>query len=78
VDSIYADQGRVDDPHLWDRVRALGLELERFEADRRSEHVAKRVERDFASGIRAGVVGTPAGFLNGRPIAGDLASEAAL
>jgi protein-disulfide isomerase len=78
ADSIYAGQGRVDDPHLWDRARALGLELERFEADRRSEHVAERVERDFESGIRAGVVGTPTGFLDGRRITGDLASEAAL
>jgi protein-disulfide isomerase len=78
VDSIYADQGRVDDPHLWDRARALGLELERFEADRRSEDVAERVKRDFESGVRAGVMGTPTGFLDGRRITGDLASEAAL
>jgi protein-disulfide isomerase len=60
VDSIYADQGRVDDPHLWRRAEELGLDLERFEADRRSEAVAARVRRDFQSGIRAGVTGTPA------------------
>lgn len=62
VDSIYADRGRVDDPHLWERAEALGLGLERFEADRRSEAVAARVRRDFESGIRAGVTGTPAIF----------------
>jgi protein-disulfide isomerase len=78
VDSIYADQGRVDDPHLWDRAQGLGLDLERFEADRRSRGVVGRVERDFESGIRAGVVGTPTGFLDGRRLAGDLASEASL
>jgi protein-disulfide isomerase len=60
VDSIYADQGRVDDPHLWRRAEELGLDLERFEADRRSEAVAARVRRDFQSGIRAGVTRTPA------------------
>ncbi|MGN6815951.1 MAG: DsbA family protein, partial [Solirubrobacterales bacterium] len=33
VDSLYADRGRVDDPHLWGRVEEMGLDLERFEAD---------------------------------------------
>jgi protein-disulfide isomerase len=62
VDSLYADRGRVDDPHLWQRVEALELDLERFEADRRSPAVAMRVRRDFESGIRAGVTVTPATF----------------
>jgi protein-disulfide isomerase len=60
VDSLYADRGRVDDPHLWERARQLGLELDRFEADRRSAAAAARVRRDFQSGIRAGVTTTPA------------------
>ena len=29
-DSLYADQGRIDDPHLWERVRELGLDLDRY------------------------------------------------
>jgi protein-disulfide isomerase len=78
VDSVYRDPGRVDDPHLWERARALDLEIERFETDRRSPLVAERVQRDFDAGIRAGVVGTPAAFIDGRMITGDLASELAL
>jgi protein-disulfide isomerase len=62
VDSLYADRGRVDDPHLWERVERLGLDLDRFEADRRSDAARARVRRDFQSGIRAGVSGTPALF----------------
>jgi protein-disulfide isomerase len=62
VDSLYADRGHVDDPHLWDRARRLDLDLARFEEDRRSEQVAARVRRDFESGIRAGVAATPAVF----------------
>jgi protein-disulfide isomerase len=62
VDSIYVDQGHVDDPHLWQRAETLGLDLERFERDRRSDAVAARVRRDFESGIRAGVASTPAVF----------------
>jgi protein-disulfide isomerase len=62
VDSLYADRGRVDDPHLWRRADELGLDLERFQADRRSEETAARIKRDFQAGIRAGVGGTPAVF----------------
>jgi protein-disulfide isomerase len=62
VDSLYADRAHVDDPHLWERVERLGLELGRFDEDRRSAAVAARVRRDFESGIRAGVTGTPAVF----------------
>lgn len=62
VDSLYADRGRVDDPHLWERAERLGLDLERFERERRSSDLAVRVRRDFESGIRAGVAGTPAVF----------------
>jgi protein-disulfide isomerase len=69
-DSLFEDQGHIDDPHLWDRARKLGLDLKRFEADRRSARVAKRVERDFQSGIRAGVATTPTQFVDGVAHAG--------
>jgi len=73
VDSLFADRGRVDDPHLWERAERLGLELERFEADRRSDAVAERVRRDFQSGIRAGVVETPALFRDRGPVSPEAA-----
>jgi protein-disulfide isomerase len=68
VDSLYADRGRVDDPHLWERAQRLDLDLERFESDRRAEAVAARVRRDFESGIRAGVTATPALFPDVPPL----------
>jgi protein-disulfide isomerase len=61
-DSLFGDQGHLDDPHLWERARALGLDIERFDADRRSDAVAERVQRDFRSGIAAGVMKTPTMF----------------
>ena len=68
-DSLFADQARLEDPHLWRRAQALGLDLERFDAERRSEAVLERVRRDFHSGVRAGVVTTPTLFvLNGGPV----------
>jgi protein-disulfide isomerase len=79
VDSIYRDQGRIDDPHLWQRARELELDLERFERERRSEAMGERVRRDFEGGIRAGVTGTPAAFVAGRSGGRDVvASLAAL
>ncbi len=65
-DSLFGDQGRLDDPHLWERARGLGMDLERFEADRRSEAVAERVQRDFRAAVRAGVITTPTLCVNGR------------
>jgi protein-disulfide isomerase len=59
-DALFSDQGHVDDPHLWERCERLGLDLGRFEADRRSEAVAQRVGRDLREGLRAGVTTTPA------------------
>jgi protein-disulfide isomerase len=76
-DLIYLDQGHIDDPHLWERVRRLELDLDRFERERRSEAVAERVRRDFKSGIRAGIASTPAAFVAGRRIDGEIDRELA-
>jgi protein-disulfide isomerase len=65
-DLLFADQGRLEDPHLWQRAETLGLDLARFERDRRSPGVEARVKRDFRSGVRAGVVTTPTVFAEGR------------
>ena len=61
-DLLFADQARLEDPHLWERARALELDLERFETDRRSDPVRARVAQDFGSGVRAGVITTPTIF----------------
>jgi protein-disulfide isomerase len=74
-DALYADQARLEDPHLWERATRLGLDVERIDADRRSEAVTARVRRDFTSGARAGVVTTPTLFHEGRAYAGDAARE---
>jgi protein-disulfide isomerase len=69
-DSLFADQGRLEDPHLWERARTFALDLDRFDNDRRSDAVRARVKRDFQSGVRAGVVTTPTLFSGGRMYAG--------
>ena len=59
-DALYADQGRLDDPHLWARCERLGLDMERFEADRRAPAATERVTRDVRDAMRAGAATTPA------------------
>ncbi len=59
ADALYADQGRLDDPHLWAHCRALELDLERFEVDRRAPVPTQRVARDVREALRGGAVATP-------------------
>jgi protein-disulfide isomerase len=65
-DALFADQGRLEDPHLWARADALGLDVERFDHDRRSDAILARVKESFRAGVRAGVATTPTAFLDGR------------
>ena len=65
-DALFADQGRLEDPHLWARAERLGLDVERFDADRRSDAVIARVREQFRGGVRAGVITTPTAFADGR------------
>jgi protein-disulfide isomerase len=69
-DALYGDQGSLADPHLWARAERLGLDVERFDADRRSDAVAERVKRDVRAAMRAGVTATPTLVLDGEVHAG--------
>jgi protein-disulfide isomerase len=74
-DALFDDQGRLEDPHLWERAERLGLDVGRFEADRRSPQVAQRVTEQFRGGVRAGVATTPTVFLAGRRYSGRTAVQ---
>jgi protein-disulfide isomerase len=65
ADALYADQGRLDDPHLWARARVLGLDVERFDADRKGPLAAARVQRDTRAALAAGATTTPMLFAAG-------------
>ena len=69
-DALFDDQGRLEDPHLWARAERLGLDLARFDSDRRGDAVAERIAADFRGGVRAGVPTTPTLFVDGRMHAG--------
>jgi protein-disulfide isomerase len=62
ADSLYADQGHLDDPHLWHRARQLGLDLARFDDDRRGDLAAARVREETRAALAAGATTTPTMF----------------
>jgi protein-disulfide isomerase len=64
-DALFEDQGRLEDPHLWARAHALGLDVARFDADRRRPETAAAVRAQFRAGVRAGVTTTPTLFVDG-------------
>ena len=75
-DALFADQGRLEDPHLWERAQRLGLDVARFDRDRRSEAIAARVKEQWRAGVRAGVVSTPTIFIRGTAVSGRATMEA--
>jgi protein-disulfide isomerase len=70
-DSLLADQSHLEDPHFWTRAQELGLDLDRFESDRRDELVTARVKRDFTAAVKGGVVTTPTVIYEGALYTGD-------
>ncbi|MBV9942487.1 MAG: DsbA family protein, partial [Solirubrobacterales bacterium] len=65
----------LEDPHLWARARRLGLDLEQFDVDRRSDAVQRRIRRDFEAGVRGGIVTTPTLVVDGVLRAGRIAAR---
>ena len=70
VELLFADQGRLDPPHLWERAEELGLDLKAFDEAMQSDAVLNRIQDDFRAAIRAGVGTTPTFLVQGRLEAG--------
>ncbi|WP_210493357.1 DsbA family protein [Patulibacter sp. SYSU D01012] len=68
LDALVAEPGRTEDPDLWALARRLGLDVQRFDADRRDEATTARIAADLADGLRAGATGTPAILVGGGPV----------
>ena len=61
-DALYGDQGHIDDPHLWARCATLGLDVDRFQRDRRDPEIAAKVRGHVREALRAGATATPTLF----------------
>lgn len=64
-DLLFENQDSLEDSDLVGYAAALGLDVARFTAELESDVHADRVRKDFRSGARSGVNGTPTFFING-------------
>ena len=64
-DLLYENQPRLDASHLLKYSEELGLDTVRFVRELEEGVYRERVREDFMSGVRSGVNGTPAFFING-------------
>lgn len=76
---LFHHQRALDDDDLRGYATELGLDLARFDGDRRGEAALERVQRDVRSGIASGEVrGTPTLFVDGALYAGGYDVESLL
>jgi protein-disulfide isomerase len=62
---LFEHQQALDDAHLHQSAIDLGLDPDRFDRGRASQEMARRIDRDLASGERSGVKRTPTFYVNG-------------
>jgi predicted DsbA family dithiol-disulfide isomerase len=72
---LFANQSALAVPQLKEHAKGLGLEAGRFDKCLDSGEKAKMVEASKKAGDQAGVNGTPAFFINGRPLSGAVPFE---
>jgi protein-disulfide isomerase len=80
-DSMFANQRRLEVTDLKVLARQLGMDADRFDQCLDGGRYAEQVRSDLKEGMRLGISGTPAAFLNGMPLEGgavtfDAAAEA--
>jgi protein-disulfide isomerase len=64
-DLIFENQNKLNPNFLLELAEEIDLDLGQFANDLKSEEIQNKVEKDFESGIRSGVNGTPTFFING-------------
>ena len=64
--------------HLKGYAQELGLDVERFERERREHTYIRKVRADFRSGVASGVTRTPAFFINGGRYRGEVDVDSVL
>ena len=65
-DKLFANFRQLSDEHINALAKEIGLDMTRFSADLASGKYDKVINADFKDGEEAGVMGTPAFFINGK------------
>ena len=77
-DLIFENQNSLSEQILEELADRLTLDRQALRNALRSGTFAERVQRDFSSGVRSGVNGTPTFFINGKRHDGDFELETLL
>jgi protein-disulfide isomerase len=65
---VFKNPKKLTDEDLKGYAKKIGLDMQRFEKDYKSEEVEKRVKEDMTQARKAQVSGTPTLFLNGKRV----------
>lgn len=74
-DLIFANQHTLKRDNLLAEARSLNLDMDRFTADLDSADIKKQLAADKKEGEGLGINGTPAFFINGKPLSGAMPIE---
>jgi protein-disulfide isomerase len=69
-DLMFEEQKELTVPQLKEKAGRLGLDQAAFDGCMDENRYADVIQQDLRSGSQAGVTGTPAMFINGRPLSG--------
>jgi protein-disulfide isomerase len=67
-DGLFQGKNRLSEQGLTALARELGLDMKRFDKDRKERASQQLVQRDMQQGRAAGLRGTPAIYVNGVPL----------
>lgn len=63
---LFENYNKLSEEKIQEIASGLGLDLTRYEADRKDPALQAKIARDTQDGVKAGVRGTPTIFVNGR------------
>jgi protein-disulfide isomerase len=75
-DLLFDKQDTIPTANFVEQAKTLGLDVPTFQTCFDARKYQEKVERNYAAGVKAGVSGTPAFFINGRLLSGAQPLEA--
>jgi protein-disulfide isomerase len=72
---LFQNQGSLDDASLQGFARQIGLDMLKWDADRKDARLTKKIQDDSKLAASLGISGTPGFFINGRKIPGALPKD---
>jgi protein-disulfide isomerase len=64
-DRLFQNYNRLNDQVVQEKAQQLGLNMEVFQKDMNDSQIAQQINQDYQDGMKAGVRGTPAIYVNG-------------